>query len=328
MSDFDVQLTIESTEIDVTLSGIKGDTGQGLAAGGTTGQLLRKTSNADFDTSWVTADKSLVGLSNVDNTSDANKPISTATQTALDLKLNTSLKGAANGLAELDSSGTIPAAQLPSYVDDVITVANFAALPATGETGKIYVTSDTNLTYRWSGSAYVEISASLALGETSSTAYRGDRGKTAYDHSQLTSGNPHNVTKTDIGLSNVDNTSDATKNAAAVTLTNKRITKRSNQITAPGATPSVDTDSYDFLSFIGLNAAITSMTTNLTGTPTRGQVLWLSFTDDGTSRAIAWGASFESSTVSLPTSTVAGQRLDVGFVWNMVTSKWRCVAVS
>ena len=97
-------------------------------------------------------------------------------------KLNTTLKGAANGLAELDSSGKVPSSQLPSYVDDVLEYAKQSDFPATGETGKIYVAKDTNKTYRWSGSAYVEISASLALGETSSTAYRGDRGKTAYDH--------------------------------------------------------------------------------------------------------------------------------------------------
>lgn len=107
--------------------------------------------------------------------------------------------------------GKVPASQLPSYVDDVLEYANFAALPGTGETGKIYVTLDTNLTYRWSGSAYVEISASLALGETLATAYRGDRGKTAYDHSQTTTGNPHGTTKTDLGLGDVDNTSDANK---------------------------------------------------------------------------------------------------------------------
>lgn len=106
--------------------------------------------------------------------------------------------------------GKVPASQLPSYVDDVLEYANLAAFPGTGETGKIYVAIDTNKTYRWSGSAYVEISASLALGETSSTAYRGDRGKTAYDHSQAT-GNPHGTTKADVGLSNVDNTSDANK---------------------------------------------------------------------------------------------------------------------
>lgn len=92
--------------------------------------------------------------------------------------------GVANGVAELDANGKVPSAQLPSYVDDVLEYASRSAFPATGETGKIYVALDTNLTYRWSGSDYVEISPSLALGETSSTAYRGDRGKIAYDHSQ------------------------------------------------------------------------------------------------------------------------------------------------
>lgn len=129
--------------------------------------------------------KTDLAINNVNNTSDADKPISTATQTALNTKLDASQKGANNGVAELDAGGKVPSAQLPSFVDDVVEVANFAALPVTGETGKIYVTLDNNLTYRWSGSAYVEISASLALGETSATAYRGDRGKTAYDYSQI-----------------------------------------------------------------------------------------------------------------------------------------------
>jgi len=111
-------------------------------------------------------------------------------------------------------AGKVPAGQLPAYVDDVVEAANFAALPVSGETGKIYVTLDDNKTYRWSGSAYVEISASLALGETSGTAYRGDRGKTAYDHSQLTSGNPHSVTKGDVGLGNVSNLDPAGQVAA------------------------------------------------------------------------------------------------------------------
>lgn len=109
-----------------------------------------------------------------------------------------SQKGAESGVAELDSSGKVPSAQLPSYVDDVVEFASRDSFPATGEDGKIYIAEDTNLTYRWSGTQYVEISPSLALGETSSTAYRGDRGKTAYDHSQTT-GNPHNTTAADVG---------------------------------------------------------------------------------------------------------------------------------
>jgi len=162
--------------------------------------------------------KAQVGLGSADNTSDVDKPVSTAQQTALDLKLNTSLKGAASGLAELDSGGLVPAAQLPSYVDDVEEYADFASLPVTGETGKIYVTLDDNKTYRWSGSVYVEISASLALGETSSTAYRGDRGKIGYDHTFLTN-NPHAVTKAQVGLTNADNTSDANKPVSLATQT-------------------------------------------------------------------------------------------------------------
>lgn len=90
-------------------------------------------------------------------------------------------KGAPNGLASLNESGIIPSAQLPSYVDDVIEVNTFSNLPGTGESGKIYIVQDTNLTYRWSGTGYVEISKSLALGETSSTAYPGDKGKATTD---------------------------------------------------------------------------------------------------------------------------------------------------
>lgn len=92
-----------------------------------------------------------------------------------------STKGQPGGLAELDSTGKVPAAQLPSYVDDVLEYSTKAQFPQTGETGKIYVSKDTNLTYRWTGTQYLEISQSLALGETPSTAYPGDKGKANRD---------------------------------------------------------------------------------------------------------------------------------------------------
>jgi hypothetical protein len=145
------------------------------------------------------------------------KGVTSALQTQLNGKLSTTLKGAVNGLAELDATGKVPSSQLPAFVDDVLEYANLSSFPVTGESGKIYIAVDTNLQYRWSGTQYVIISASLALGETSSTAYRGDRGKIAYDHSQILSGNPHNTTKADIGLANVDNTSDANKNVLSAT---------------------------------------------------------------------------------------------------------------
>lgn len=90
-------------------------------------------------------------------------------------------KGKANGLASLDDSGKVPSTQLPSYVDDVLEFTQLDQLPNLGESGKIYVVTSTNLQYRWSGNDYVEISKSLALGETSSTAYPGDKGKATTD---------------------------------------------------------------------------------------------------------------------------------------------------
>ena len=95
--------------------------------------------------------------------------------------------------------------------------------------------------------------------------------------------------------------------------------------TANSATPTLNTDNYDMMVITGQTVAITSFTTNLTGTPTNGQKLWIAITGTG-AIAITWGASFEASTVALPTTTVTTARLDVGFVWNVATSKWRCVA--
>lgn len=127
------------------------------------GKVYQLSPGADYtkESSWI-----LIG-----DTSELNNKV----QEFIDSK------GAPNGLASLNESGIIPSAQLPSYVDDVIEVVTFSNLPGTGESGKIYIVQDTNLTYRWSGTAYVEISKSLALGETSSTAYPGDKGKATTD---------------------------------------------------------------------------------------------------------------------------------------------------
>jgi hypothetical protein len=111
------------------------------------------------------------------------------------------------------------------------------------------------------------------------------------------------------------------------TLTNKRITARSGTV-ASSATPTINTDNVDYYSITALAAAITSFTTNLSGTPTIGQTLWISITDNGTARAITWGASFEASTIALPTTTVISTRLDVAFIWNELTSVWRCVGTA
>lgn len=176
--------------------------------------------------------------------------------------LTTDLKGANNGLAELDSSGKVPSSQLPSYVDDVLEYANLAAFPVTGTTATIYLALDTNLTYRWGGSSYIEISPSLALGETSSSAYRGDRGKIAYDHSQLTSGNPHNVTKSDVGLSNVVN-SDTTTTANITDSSNKRFVTDA-QLTVIGNTSGTNTGDQDLSGYATKNITLDRKTASYT----------------------------------------------------------------
>ena len=152
--------------------------------------------------------------------------------------------------ANLSDNGKVPANQLPSYVDDVLEYGTLSIFPVTGETDKIYVAQDTNLTYRWSGTRYVEISQSIALGETSTTAYPGNKGKAneeaiineisraqgkeqsiqdsideeivrakrvetnihdSHNRHITDYNNPHNVTKFQVGLGNVDNTSDVNK---------------------------------------------------------------------------------------------------------------------
>jgi len=108
------------------------------------------------------------------------------------------------------------------------------------------------------------------------------------------------------------------------TLTNKRVTPRTDSTTS-SATPTINTDNLDFYHLTAQTADITSFTTNLSGTPTTDQRLHIAVTGTG-ARAITWGTSFEAGAVALPTTTVTTQRLDVLFIWNAVTSKWRCMA--
>ena len=118
----------------------------------------------------VSIDKSDIGLGNVTN----------------DAQVKRIEMGAASGVATLGSDGKIPSSQLPSYVDDVLEYASLSAFPATGESGKIYVALDTNKTYRWSGTTYVEISPSVVIGTTTGTAFDGGSG-----YSHVTNGDIH-----------------------------------------------------------------------------------------------------------------------------------------
>ena len=92
------------------------------------------------------------------------------------------------------------------------------------------------------------------------------------------------------------------------------------------ATPTINTDNTDVFGLTAQAVAITSFTTNLTGTPVNGNTLWI-YIIGTTSNNITWGSSFEVSSVALPT-TITTNRQDILFIWNAATSKWRCVAVS
>jgi len=171
---------------DISGKADKSATVSAVAYDSTNKKLTKTINGTTTDIVTVATLKSAMALNNVENKSSATirgELTSSNVTTALGFTpMNAALKGTGGGVAELDANGKVLASQLPSFVDDVLDYDTLSDFPATGETGKIYVADDTNKTYRWSGTAYVEISASLALGETSSTAYRGDRGKTAYDH--------------------------------------------------------------------------------------------------------------------------------------------------
>ena len=153
----------------------KSDGGGGGGGGGGMDEALLWSILGDGDNpdKQIAVSHLTKALSPYSTTSQMNTAISKAVKDYIPL----SQKGRAGGVVPLDNNGLISSMYLPSYVDDVLEYSTFSALPATGESGKIYVTLDTTLTYRWSGTSYVEISKSLALGETADTAYAGNKGK-------------------------------------------------------------------------------------------------------------------------------------------------------
>jgi len=134
-------------------------------------------------------------------------------------------------------------------------------------------------------------------------------------------------TSHDYKLSGVSTGDKAVSKTGTDTLTNKRISKRVIT-TTQSATPTINTDNTDIASITGLAQAITSMTTNLSGTPVAGDMLMIQITDDGTARAITWGASFASTTVSLPTTTVISTMLRVLFQRNTANTIWDCIGTA
>ena len=154
--------------------GVVTATGDNTFTGSNTFTQGVNTSSAEGNTLYVDGK---ILITRQGKTSTINIPTPTGTNTML----TTADKGANGGVASLNGEGKVPAAQLPSYVDDVREYASKDKFPSTGEAGVIYIALDTNKTYRWGATTYVEISPSLALGETADTAYAGNKGKANAD---------------------------------------------------------------------------------------------------------------------------------------------------
>lgn len=218
--------------------------------------------------------------------------MSAADKVALDGKANASHTHTKDDITSVNASaitGVIDSSNLPSYVDDVLEYTNYNSFPATGESGKIYVDKATNLTYRWSGSTYVEISPSLALGETSSTAYRGDRGKTAYEHAtsdegvqlasglyKITTGSEGHITAgtavskddiTALGIPAQDTTYSAATAAASGLMTSEMYTKLNgleNTVVENALTSTSTTNALSAAQGKALNDAVVDINSSLT----------------------------------------------------------------
>lgn len=226
MPENPVATRVPSTKLLGTVSAVANTAKSTADSAMTAANSAGSVANAAIPKSWI--DSNIDGTETSNNSVPGSKAIVDYVKTqrsAIDISLNTvtgrlntieswkntiGTKGAANGVAGLDSTGKVPSSQLPSYVDDVIDVVSFvtsnptsgmtigdvyynsatkklftATSATTGVTsdpegGKIYVSIANNKTYRWSGSIMTEISASLALGTTSTTAFRGDYGNTLY----------------------------------------------------------------------------------------------------------------------------------------------------
>ena len=139
--------------------------------------IANKAASAHTHSGYATSDHTHSGYATSTHAHAASEI--TGLSDALALKADVSSITAKADLVD----GKVPTSQLPSFVDDIAEYNGSANFPATGESGKIYVDTSTNTIYRWSGSAYVQIPTSIAVGETCNCAHRGDHGKHAYDHS-------------------------------------------------------------------------------------------------------------------------------------------------
>lgn len=242
---------------------------------------------------------------------------------------NANLTGAITSSGNATSLGSFSSANLISALTDetgsgsaVFATSPILVTPALGTPSSGVVT---NLT----GTASININGTVGAttpGTGAFTTLSSSSTLTASTTIELGNASDTTLARVSAGVISVEGITIPTISSTN-TISNKRRTRRV-VTTTQSATPTVNTDNTDVSSITALAQAITSMTTNLSGTPVAGDLLEFQITDNGTARAITWGASFASTTITLPITTVISTMLRVGFEWNTATSKWDCIATA
>lgn len=280
----------------------------------TAGQLLQATDSTHA--TWVTAiglgvANHLAYYSAANNIVLSNAQLVMASASALQVGV------AASTLGQLKLSNTTSGV---TTLTPGATAANTLTLPAGADTliGKATTDTLTNKTFDTAGAGN-----SFSINGVAATANTGTGAVVRATSPALTT--PTGIVKGDVGLGNVDNTSDATYSASTTTLTNKRITTRVST-TASSATPTPNADTDDEYTVTALAAAATFGAP--TGTPTEGQKLILRIKDNATARALAWNAIYRIVGTTLPTTTVISKLIYIGLIYNNTDTKWDVVAVN
>lgn len=280
-----------------------------------------------------------------------------ATTAALAGKVDTASVGVASGVCDLDAGGLVPSARLPAYVDDVIEAADFASLPGTGATGKIYITLDDSKQYRWSGTVYVELVASPG---TTDDVVEG--GTNLY----FTAARVRAVVLTGLSLASSAAITATSTVLEALGQLQAQISLKANALnaaltgvpTAPTASPGTNSTQVATTAYAdaaatlartpNVQAVVSSATVtptfandlvkitaqaaalalaNPTGTAIDGHAMVIRIKDNGTARAITYDTEYRAIGVTLPTTTVLGKTLYLAMAWNSEDDKWDVFAV-